>query len=305
MFSAKAHWHRLKTLIFTQHAGAHENGFVLVAVIWIAGLLALVTTALVLQVRSNTMLSRNIVFNTRAEFMADGLTQLLALQIASPSQLAILKSNGETSYCVWGDSSRAAFRIQDQAGLVDLNTAAPQLLQAIFVGIGMEQVQATQFYDELVDFRDADSLATEGGEEPSLYPKRHYGPKNAPFQSVEELGQLPQINDDRMARLRDLVTVYSQSPGVDGKQAPGILLQALGASGPTDATLQPFISPSPFKTFSIDVLIETKEKARFLRHAIIALQQQPGRHFAVLAWQQGVDASGWAFPVAINALCFN
>ena len=305
MFDANSFWQKFITLDIAKRSGESEFGFVLVAVIWITGLLALVTTALVLQVRSNTLLSRNITFNTKAEFMADGLAQLLALQLAIPGQLAVLKSNGETTYCILQGIGRAAFRIQDQAGLVDLNTAAPQLLRILFLGNGINDTQATLLINEMADFRDSDNLAVVGGEEPTLYLKRHFGPKNAPFQSIEELGQLPSVNDKLMSKLRELVTVYSQLPGIDGTQAPAALLQVLGATGPTDGKLQLFTSPSPYKTFSIEVLIETNEKARFLRRAVVSLQQQPGRPYAVLAWKQAVDASGWSFPKENAAACFN
>lgn len=282
-----------------------NDGFILVAVIWISGLLALVTTVLILQTQSNTLLSRNNVFNTKAELIADGLTQLLALKLATPSNPLSAKANGETQYCAWQSSANAAYRIQDQAGLVDLNTASPPLLLSLLSGIGLDDAVATQFYDNLVDFRDADHISASGGDEPILYPGKHYGPKNAPFETVDELSQIPHLDNVQLSRLRELTTVYAQAPGIDFVQAPSSLVKALGANGILDMKLQPFAYQSPAKTFGIDVLIETNEKAHFVRHAIVALQQQPGRPFAILAWQQGADVAAWGATAKVTTPCFN
>ncbi len=281
---------------------SREDGFVLVAVIWIAGLLAVIATAFALTVRSHTVLARNTVFNTKAEYVADGMAHMLALKLAALSGDVNLDRSGVFSFCQWSPEILVAWRIQDQAGLVDLNTASPQLLAAFFKGLGL---QSHRLAADLIDFRDPDSASAEGGTEPKIYEGKSYGPKNAPFAMTAEIDQLPEIDEGSFKLLLPFLTVQSQQQGFDPTVAPEQLLKLLGASGRTDPVLTGFSSPSAHKTFSIDVLVETKQKARFYRQANVTLLLQPDRPFAMLSWQRGRDGSDWIFPQTVQQACIN
>lgn len=279
----------------------NEDGFVLVAVIWIAGLLAVISTAFVLTVRSHTLLARNTVFNTKAEYVANGMAKLLALKLATETTDASLDRSGATTFCQWSADISVAWRIQDQAGLVDLNTASPQLMAALFRGIGLQETAI----DDFTDFRDADTFALAGGTEPLTYEGKSFGPKNAPFALPAEIDQLPTVNEQIFKQLLPLVTVQSQQVGFDPAVAPTQLLNLLGAAGRNDPLLNTFSSPSAHKTYSIYVLVQTKQKARFLREAVVTLLLQPDRPYANQFWGRGQNGEGWTFPNEILEPCFN
>jgi general secretion pathway protein K len=280
----------------------NDDGFVLVAVIWIAGLLAVIATAFVLNVRSHTLLARNTVFNTKAEFVADGMTKMMALKLSSLNSDASVNRSGETLFCKWSPEISVAWRIQDQAGLVDINTASPLLLLALLKGLGFP---AEEFAAALVDFRDTDSVGSKGGPEVGNYSGKTYGPKNAPISVVTEIDQLPGMNDQSLSLLLPLLTVHTQQLGFDTNVAPDRLRKLLGASGRLDPILNSFSSPSTQKTFSIDVLVETKQKARFYRKAFVTLLLQPDQPFAIVSWERGRDSGGWTFPPEILQPCVN
>ena len=58
---------------------SNDKGFVLVSVIWIAGLLAVLATAFRISVRSHILAGRNIVQGERARYLADGMVEFMAL----------------------------------------------------------------------------------------------------------------------------------------------------------------------------------------------------------------------------------
>ena len=278
------------------------QGFVLVAVIWMAGLLAVMATAFALTARSHSLVVRNVVWNSKAEYVADAVVRLKVFDLATLGIGNGAKLNGETTFCQWAPDVVAGFRIQDQAGLVDLNLASPELLAAVFGALSVSSEGVRPLMNMMQDYRDPDTQGTDGGTEPSNYPTKKHGPKNAPFIMAEELGQLPLFDDALLNKALPLFTVYSQQPGFDPKFAPEQLLKLLAASG---ASLDHFTAASPSKIFAIDALVKSKQGATFYRQAIIALILQPDRPFAILEWKHGQDAGDWVFPAVAQSSCFN
>jgi len=282
---------------------ANENGFILVSVIWIAGLLAVVATAFAITIRSHTLAGSNIVHNAHAESVADGMTLLTAARLAASSNMTELpKLNGERSFCSWSSDIAVAISVQDQGGLVDLNTSSLELFSALLNGLGVLPAKAEEITAALQDFRDPDSQAASGGVEPALFPGKGYGPKNAPLTIPEEIDQVLQGDDALFRKLMPWVTTYSQQPGLDLSRAPTELLSLLSTREGADAR---FASASPGKIFGIDVVAELKNGSRYRRQAIVSLLRQPERPFAVLAWRRGGDTAEIpAFP-ANGPPCFN
>jgi general secretion pathway protein K len=206
-----------------------DAGFALISVIWIAGLLAVVATAFAITVRSHTLAGSNIIYNTRAESVADGMALVTALRLAAPANtIDPSKLNSEPSHCKWSDDIAVAISIQDQGGLVDLNTASPDLLLALMLGLGANDVKSAGLVAALQDFRDPDSQSVSSGVEPAKFPGKAYGPKNAPLAIPEEIDQVPELDDVLFHKLMPLVTVTSQQAGIDLSSAPQKLLDLLG-----------------------------------------------------------------------------
>lgn len=277
-------------------------GFVLVSVIWIAGLLAVVATAFAITVRSHTLAGSNVIYNTRAESVADGMALATALQLATIANVnELLKLNSATTYCKWSSDIAVTISIQDQGGLVDLNTASPDLLKTLLQGMGADEAKSAGIVTALRDFRDPDSQSISGGVEPAIFPGKAYGPRNAPLAVPEEIDQVPELDDTLFHELMPFVTVYSQQSGIDLSSAPQKLLDLLG----TRESALRFSSPSPAKTFSIDVTAELKNGSRYRRQALISLLHQPDRPFAVLAWRRGGDNGEASTLPADGPACLN
>jgi type II secretory pathway component PulK len=281
----------------------HERGFVLVAVIWLAGLIAAITTGFAVKVRVDALTASNIVRNTQAELIADGMVRLTAWRLAT---LAEPTTYADQS-CMWRKGVTVDIRLQDQAGLADINVLPPTFFAELLRGLGANDRKAKDISEAMLDFRDGDSEAQSGGREPQTYPERSFGPKNAPYQAVEELDQLPGMDEKLYRAILPLVTVHSSQPSIDPKSAPAALRIAFNqsASGDFTGSLINYVGASQGRTFGLDVRVTADNGARYRRRATAIILRQPERPFAFLTWQRGGEWTEKAAPARIGKSCFN
>ncbi len=79
--------------------------------------------------------------------------------------------------------------MRDPRGRINLNKAGERQLREFFVALGTTETRAVSLTHAILDWRDADDLRPRQGAERDDYmrAKRTSGPKNAPFDSVDEL----------------------------------------------------------------------------------------------------------------------
>ena len=281
-----------------------QRGFVLVAVIWLAGLIAVMTTSFIAKVRIDALMAANVIQAEKAELMADGLARLTAWRLAKGDALP---ANAASIQCRWREAALVQISIQDQAGLADLNTMPDAYFEAFFKALGKTPEQSRALAQAISDFRDADSDGGNGASEPKFYGGQTFGPKNAPFEAAEELDQLPGFDDALYRATLPLVTVHSAQPGIDPATAPAILRQLFKEQPKGDFTgqLASYTGASQGRAFAIDVRAQGKDGGRFRREAIVVVLRQPERPYAILNWKRGQDWTG-DLPAAASAKpCFN
>lgn len=272
---------------FAQEEGprsrAESSGFILIAIIWIAGLLAVITSSLTAAVRTHLLFNRNSIFGTQASELADGLAQLTAWRLSvDEKREQKLSANGEWQSCTI-DKQKAWISIQDQDGLVDLNTASPRLLNTL-LNASLGASQAPSITAVVEDFKDANSVTAKGDAEPEFYANRDFGPSNSPFTSVDELDQIPGVTPPMFAKLTALTTVYSEQIGVSLDSAPDALLSALDVLR-KDAATSEFSAPGSSRVVRITVAVQLSNGTRFVRKAIVTKVGQPDRPYIVNSWQ--------------------
>jgi general secretion pathway protein K len=270
-----------------------SDGFVLVVVIWLAGLIAALSVGFAIKVRLDTIAASAVKNSAATEFIADGMARLTAWRLAAAEPVS---ANGLAISCQWNMETIVTIAVQDQSGLVNLNLMPVSVYQDLFTGIGVPQQQAGILASELVDFRDPDSVSSTGEAEPTLYPKENFGPKNAPFQIAEEIDQLPGLRDDWYRALKPLVTTYSGQAAVDPQTAPVLLRHAFQepATGLFQNKLAPFAGGTEGKTFDIRVMARKINGGQFERQTMVVLLRQPDRPYATLSWQRGTEAQASA-----------
>jgi general secretion pathway protein K len=283
---------------------SNKEGFVLIAVIWLAGLLASVGTSLAVKVRVDTLAAANVIHNSQAELFADGMARLIAFRLAGDAQL---QKDGSPSTCQWNKETRVEYLVQDQAGLIDLNTNDIRLFEILFEKLGLPSNQAQSLSAALQDFRDVDDVGSDSRPEPEQYAKRMFGPKNGPFQAIEELHQLPGMTEQLYRSVLPFVTVHSAQPGLDPTTTPAALRKLFGefSPGTFNAELKDRAAPPQRKIFGVDVRVTTDSGGRYRRRALVNLLRQPDQPLAILEWQNGFGWEDVKRPGDSATACFN
>jgi general secretion pathway protein K len=299
------------------HTATAENGFVLIAVLWMLAILAVLVLALSNTVRLDVQSKANLTRQAQAEALADGMTLSIAARIVE--QLAgqpALATNGTILRCSI-DGAQVAVSITDVAGLIDLNAAPVELLARVIAGIGVPAGPAAKLAAAIGDFRDIDDEPLAGGAEAKDYRTggMPFGPKNAPLETVEELDQVLGMTPTILNRLRELVTVHARSPAIDLQHAPPALVAALAAGTPATAGIAtdnaraqlaaqfPSLGGGLSRTQEVTVGVTTPMAGHFRRHAVIDVSNAAPLGFAIREWSAWADTGDPEPPHALTRAC--
>ena len=208
--------------------GACESGMVLVIVLWIVTLLAVMAGSFAYSMRVETRLATGTVERAQARALAEaGIAYALAWQLDQETQKQ-WPPNGDLREWSFG-GGRLRIQVVDAGGLVNLNTADTALLKALLAAADIDSQDQDRLADAIQDWRDPDDQPLPHGAEAGDYRAAgRPGPKNAPFESVEELGQVLGMTQKLYERIADVGTVFSYHSGVNPELASAQLLQALG-----------------------------------------------------------------------------
>ena len=227
-------------IIRTSHSPfPRQRGIALVVVMWILVLMMVLAAGYSTTVRTET---RSAAFNlqaAQARAVAEAGVWLAIQDLGrtgpgDPWQA----EGGKTDYSY--RHGHVEVRIQDQAGLLDLNKVNPDLLQTFMDSMDIGVEESRQITGAILDWRDRDHLVSQpaGAEEPDYrfagYP---YGVKNGPFNSVEELRRVMGVNEAIFQKLSPDFTVHSQIPGINPDVATDTILMALFGMDPESIRL--------------------------------------------------------------------
>jgi general secretion pathway protein K len=200
--------------------------------------------------------------------------------------------------------------VVDSSGMIDLNHADRALLEGLLVyqgGVAQEEVDA--LLDAIEDWRDPDDLKRLNGAEEDEYlaAGRTAGPKNAPFESVEELQQVLGVTTAIYEKLFEFITV-SGHKGVNPEAASLEVLSAVPdidpqlvmdyvqqrtASIAADVPLPPapplgeYLSQAKGLAYHINVEARLETGTRTAVKAVVTQARRPGQVFHIIAWHEG------------------
>jgi general secretion pathway protein K len=207
-----------------------NRGFILVAVLWL--LTALATLASIYSAYSvNTAVASHAAddrlqadASIRAAIEMTAFRELAFADVERPSQGRFTLRVGRTDVDV-GFVSEAA--------RVDLNAAPADLLAGVFVSAGADASRSAEFAERVVGWRTVIRPNTVSREaehyERILMP---YPPRQAPFDSAEELRLVAELPPDVVERMLPLVTVFSGHAEIDVLTADSAVLSALPGMTP-------------------------------------------------------------------------
>ena len=220
-------------------------------------------------------------------------------------------------------------RITDESGKVDLNKTPDIIIKGLLLNLGVKDEDADIIVDSLQDWRDPDDLVRLHGAEDDYYMAlpSHYKPKNADFESVEELLLVRGVTTELFygiagkPGLAEFVTVYSESGKINLGAAPKEVLMALpgvtpelaaaiiefrkavtannaqaiqGIIGEANAAMAPFIISGDSNTFTVEAAgRKSPGKPGYGIKAVISLN---GSKFMYRYFRSPWDMTKWKQP---------
>jgi general secretion pathway protein K len=214
-----------------------NDGFIVVAVLWLLG--ALATLALVYSLYVNQATAAFLDHNERLQATAlvySGI-ELAAYRLSEkPNQRP---SVGRFTFRQGNAVVDVAFSAEN--GRVDLNFAPKEILAGLFIGLGADSQDALYFADRIVAWR-TPLAAGAPDSETAIYQNagKTYRPRHGHFQSVDEIGLVVGMPSSLITHALPYLTVYSGQQAINVLSAPPAVLAAL--PGMTPDRLQTLIT---------------------------------------------------------------
>jgi general secretion pathway protein K len=178
-------------------------------------------------------------------------------------------------------------RIEDEAGKVNPNFASPELLRALLVRIGADARTAASIAAAIVDWRSESADPNPLGAKAAQYAAagRDYGPPGAPFQSLDELGEVLGMTPELLARLRPHLSLFSQTDPLASTTDPVVAMAIRDTGGAGRAAAN-----GRLQVALITARAQGLDGARFTRRAAIRIGGDVrDRPWKVLAWTRSED----------------
>lgn len=275
-----------------------EQGIALIAVLWLLSALTMIAV-LVAALSLNHLRAIHAVGEVvEAESAADSAIRLALLHLAAPEQRESWTAPQSRQINLFGWMIN--LKIESESGRLDLNTGDRQLLVALFAANGWSQTDAEAFVARIEDWTDPDDDPAEGGAEVRQYlaAGRNYGPRNAPFESVEELRQV--LGSARVSTgIFESLSVYTHARLPDRTTAVPAVKRALAwadlhrlgdhswlasshpSSGATLGATTAFIAGQVVRVRAC----AKSQQTSHCRLAIARITGNPGKPFEILVWR--------------------
>lgn len=282
-----------------------ERGLALVSVLWTLVILSLIAASLMASMGFSSRLSHNRDERARAEALAEAGIARGVLALLEPRMDRRWAGDGSShDFSYAGAAIRISIR--DELGKIDLNAAGGKLLEGLFRSAGLDAQAASEMADRVLDWRDPGAFHRLNGAKDAEYQAAgySYGPRNGPFQAVDELRLVMGMTPALFARIAPALTVYSGRPFIDPQTAPPEALTALSnmeaakdddpsagsgesagdAGAATPASVLAAGGALGGRAFAIRAEVATAD-GNVVREAVVRLTDDPAQPYWVLAWR--------------------
>ena len=224
------------------------KGFALITVLWITAFLAVIAGSVSYQARASLSLANNVVSSFKTKHAAEGALMLSVHKLISRDELQgyIIK---KPNYSYQIDDVKISVSVVDESGKVDINLAPIDLLESLFIAVGVNDKNSALIAGAIGDWRDRDSLKRANGAEDQDYAAHGlaYESKDDQFDSIDELSLVLGMTPEIFNRVKPYVTIHAQDLGVNTALASNIVKNAL--NNVTDAGQSEDFSTDYFTKF--------------------------------------------------------
>ncbi len=265
------------------------RGAALLLVLWITLLLAGLVAGYAMTARIASLQGHGEVRALQAREAARAGVELAVSRLLEPDPARRWAVDGRVQHITF-DGIPVQVSVRDEAALIDLNAASPDLLQAFFMQLGEPRDAATRLAGAILDWRDGDSLTQPGGgAEDADYAAAGlpWGAKDAPFESVAEVEQVLGMRPDLYARAAPHLTIHSGQALPDANFADPVVRAALGLpekNAPLDPDAPPLAGSG---TYSIDSRARLTDGRSARLSVVVRMGGNglPGSTYTTLRWQ--------------------
>ena len=285
-----------------------QRGVALVIVLWASILLMVVAASFIVERRTEAMIISNSVSMSRAQGAADaGVSRAIFEAYRNDNAEDIWRRDG--TWHDWSfDGIPVRVEVRDESAKIDINTASDALLRGLFVSVGLNDEEANNLLDAVLDWRDADSLKRLHGAEEADYKAAglSWRPANAPFQAIEELQLVLGMRPEVYRRIAPSITVFSRQAGVNPQLASRDVLLAIPGLTPevvddyiarrddARANGQPIPTLPQVGAFAAgnSMVVSVRSEAHlddgtyFGREAVALLRPAPRKPVTFIAWRE-------------------
>jgi general secretion pathway protein K len=205
-----------------------QNGAAFLIVMWLLALLAVILGSFALLARSERLQARHLYDTTRARYAAEAGVHRAVFAMALPDPTQRWVPDGRP-YSFEFDGAEIEVEVTDETGKIDINAVDVSVLAQFLQGFELPLDEASALAAAIVDWRDPDDLLTLNGAELGEYEAAGlaYGPRNAPFELLDELQQVLGMNYALYQRVAGYLTIYSGLAMPNPAFADAPVLQAL------------------------------------------------------------------------------
>ena len=279
-------------------ASPAQGGFALVLVLCVLAVLSVIAVILIRETHEETRFESAVIEDAKAEALAEAGIQQSMVELLIPPGNGAWQADGSTHAIRLGEGS-VSIRIEDESGRIDINSADDATLESMLISVGLPTDEAQHLAAAIADYRDPRKIKHPGGAEAFDYEAAglDHGPKNAPFDSPEELMQVLGMTPEILKALLPLITVHSPSREVNRQAASAAVLRALPKSGFSqpgqniatassgDPNVQSPLISAP-SVVRVTAEARTRGGGHFIREAILRRSTIPTQPFNVLSWRR-------------------
>lgn len=261
---------------------AGERGFALLIVLWTMVLASLIATQVTAAGRAEVRLAANLRAAAVLEAAVDGAVHEAIFRMLDRSESG-WQADGRRRVLAL-PQGMASVLLEDQAGKVNPNSTSPELMSALLRLVGADARQADSVAAAMADWRFPGAEARPFGGKAREYRAAGlgYGPPEAPFRSIGEVGAVLGMTADLLARLAPHLSLYHEG-GPDPGLADPIVLQAMrNRLGSQELAAGP---RTGVRVVAVVATVTRPDGAAFTRRAVVRVGAgQAGRPYQILAW---------------------
>jgi general secretion pathway protein K len=276
----------------------------IISVLWGIGLLTIISVSLLWSGNISYQLARNGFEVASINAIAEAVISRAVLGLSDPRGDRLWRADGVAQNFEF-DRNHIQVVIQDELGRIDLNHADAGLLAGLLGSAALAPEGVSSMVDKILDWRDPGPLKRLNGGKEQDYRVAglSHGPRNGPFQSVEELALVMDMTAALFKRIEPALTVYSGRQFIDPQVAPREALLALPGMDAVKvdsviaarmnqpsggASNGPPVAQSPIslqgRAFTIRAQI-TRPTGVVVREAAVRLTDNPVQPYLVLNWK--------------------